>query len=134
MVLNMGLPDLPDPTSIYSSGLLPHNKVSPWLEEYIKGCNKEIYGFLPGIKFRGITFSKAVVAIAKESGCLLLGAHIDGAIRINPREHVLTPSTVLFALCAEQNDLDCVAFNRSSAVSSWIGIFQKNRKEGTNDR
>jgi hypothetical protein len=37
LVLNAALPNLPNPTSTYESGLAPDQKFSPWLFEYAEG-------------------------------------------------------------------------------------------------
>lgn len=90
----------------------------------------ELYGFLPSEHYIGQTFQQASIGIARDADLLLIAAHIDGAIVINPSSAVLDSTTVLFALAEEASACDTAAKNSDSRVSSWLKQFQANRKAG----
>jgi len=131
MVLNLSLPDLPDPASGYKVGLKSGSACSRWLLEYTNGSNLEPYGFLPRLSLVGLTFKDAAVLLAKELGILLIAGQIDGGIVINPGKRVVTGSTVLFALADDAEHLASAAANGDSSVMSWQGPFNANRRAGS---
>jgi len=156
VVLNLGMPDVADPqdyavtTLSYAvsyaeaaaaSSSSRHRaqagtgqeasapKVSRWLREYTKGCNLEIYGFLPCEKLVGMTFCEASVSVAAED-LLLLGVQIRGVVVLNPSTRVIEQDSVLFAIADDQQSCDPVAKNGRAHVADWIDIFNENRRVG----
>ena len=129
IMLNLGLPDLPNPQNPYETGLRPDEVCGEWIYEYSKGCSREPCGFLPHARLVGLTF-RAATAIAGKENILLIAAQVDGAIRINPSAVKLTPRTILFAIAQSQVHCDCIAKNGNADVSTWISQFQLNRKLG----
>jgi hypothetical protein len=69
------------------AGLSEGEACGPWLKEYQRGSTYEPYGFLPGPELIGLPFSRAAGAVA-ERGLLLVGAQVDGQIRLNPSAEV----------------------------------------------
>jgi hypothetical protein len=60
---------------------------------------------------------------------------VDGSLRVNPGESaVISEESVIFAMCAQQSDLDPLALNGSAAVSVWLKQFGDNRSAGYSKR
>ena len=131
MVLNMALPDLPDPDSGYKVGLKAGEDCSRWLHEYINGSNLEPYGFLPKLSLVGKSFKEAAVTLAKETGLLLIAAQFDGGIVVNPSDRFVSGTTVLFALADTAEQCNQAAAGGTSEVMSWEPTFSNNRKKGS---
>lgn len=54
---------------------------------------------------------------------------------MNPGESVvLKEDSVVFAMCAQQSDLDAFALNGSAIVSEWLPQFRANRNAGFSKR
>ena len=68
---------------------------------------------------------------ARQFNVLLVAAHIDGAVVINPSSALLNASTVLFVFADGPTACDAVAKNGTSRVSSWVGQINHNRKVGS---
>jgi len=129
--LNLALPDLPDTSHGYKAGLKEGQQVSPWLREYAFGSRLGIYGFLLSERYLGMTFREASISIARHADLLIIAAHIDGAIVVNPSSDVLeSTTTIVFAIAESSAACDTVAKNGSASVSSWLAQFQSNRNRG----
>ena len=60
---------------------------------------------------------------------------MDGSLRVNPGESVvLKDDSVVFAMCAQQSDLDAFALNGSALVAEWLPQFSANRNAGFSKR
>jgi hypothetical protein len=70
------------------------------------------------------------MTIAREANLLLVAAHIDGAIVVNPSDVVLESDMVMFCFAEDQAACDAIAKDGTSRVSSWLGQFTTNRKTG----
>jgi hypothetical protein len=130
LVLNIGLADLPVPNTPYSSEIVRNDTYGKWLKEYAIGCSYETYGFLPALFLVGLTFKDASLKVSSMSDVLLLAAQIEGGIRINPSKFVILKTTLLYALGRDVKVFQDIAKNNDASVSSWIGQFQLNRKNG----
>ena len=63
LVLNLGLPDLPDVTEVLRGGEVwnaggREGDAGPWLAEYLEGASLEPYAFLLAHKYTGRTFGE----------------------------------------------------------------------------
>lgn len=83
----------------------------------------------PHARFVGLTFREAAIEMANED-ISLLAAQVNGSILLNPTNHVITNSDVLFVITTDSKDCDKVAHNNDAEVSTWIATFDNNRRLG----
>lgn len=67
------------------------------------------------------------------TGVLLIAAHIDGAITLNPQaaDFKIQQENILYCLAEDILQLSSLSKDNNCSVSSWIGQFQTNRREGS---
>jgi hypothetical protein len=131
MVLNLGLPILNLPNTPYSSTILINRSYGKWLKEYAQGCALKIFGFHPIDSLVGLTFKEMSIKISEISNVVVISCQIDGALVINPSNHIITSESVLFGLGESSKCFFPISKDNDSSVSSWIQQFKTNRQEGS---
>jgi len=131
MILNFGLPILPVPNTNYSTEIYKDKSYSKWLNEFAQGCSYKIFGFHPNDSIIGLTFKQAAIKIATITDVLIIAVQIDGALVINPSNHIITSETVLMGLGQGASNFSPISKNHDASVASWIKQFQLNRQVGS---
>ena len=95
LLMNLCLPPLAEPHNIH---------VSKWLLDYIASTKYNVRGFSPADGLVDRSFQQAAIQFAS-SGIILLGAQIDGILKLNPSEAIVTKGTILFGAMDSEDKL-----------------------------
>jgi len=81
-----------------------------WVEQYMEGLSRSVFGFELSEDFTGYKFGMAVSRIFKETGAVVVGIFKAGRVSICPQDKIpLAPHTICFAICRSREDLVAVA-------------------------
>jgi hypothetical protein len=118
LIINLALPDLVGPQE-YGPG-------DKWLEEYIDGGNKELYGLQLALKYSGMDFSHAAREIYVSTGVMLIACQDEtGEVVMNPgKSFIIKDWTVFFCIAEDEDALTSV---RRYEGRDWLNAYEANR-------
>mmetsp|Transcript_64790 Transcript_64790/g.130298 ORF Transcript_64790/g.130298 Transcript_64790/m.130298 type:complete len:1130 (+) Transcript_64790:166-3555(+) len=125
LLVNLCLKNIPEPS--------PHaSPISPWMREYIKGAELEVYGFQPKAEYHGKSFCELASIVAADN-VVVIAMQVNGFIRINPTNSIIDEHSIVFAISADVSAVGIFSHNGDAdpnlTQSSWPGIFASNRKK-----
>ena len=122
LLINLALPDL---GSHDADDLDPREM---WMNEYIKGANKELYGLQLNRSYNGWTFTKAAFNIYTDSGVMLIAAQDEsGSVVMNPgSKFTIQDNSVFFCIANDEDSLDAI---RREEGREWLRAYDQNRTE-----
>lgn len=101
----------------------------PWMQQYVQGLQRSLFGFELAEEHTGMTFSELVSRVYETSGALIIGAYLDGRIQICPQgEEGLSARTICFAVTASPESLEpCRA--QDTEPDAWRKKLQQQRDQ-----
>lgn len=118
IVINLALPDLKEPEE--------YADCDRWLEEYIDGANKELYGLQLKSLYHHKTFTQAAKDVYNDCGVMLIACQDDsGSVVMNPgNQFIIKPTTVFFCIA---DDEDALVSVRSGEGRDWLESYEETR-------
>eukprot|EP00929_Paragymnodinium_shiwhaense_P013144 TRINITY_DN121009_c0_g1_i1.p1 TRINITY_DN121009_c0_g1~~TRINITY_DN121009_c0_g1_i1.p1 ORF type:complete len:1178 (-),score=210.82 TRINITY_DN121009_c0_g1_i1:49-3582(-) len=102
---------------------LPAGAREPWLLEYLKGVEQQVWGFLAVEAYHGRQFRELALEAYRRKGVSVFAVQIDGVVVLSPlKDTVITKDMVFFCIATSQESLDGF-----QAHQDWKAVFVENR-------
>ncbi|EKX32213.1 hypothetical protein GUITHDRAFT_148767 [Guillardia theta CCMP2712] len=118
MIINLALPDI--------EGLDEYEPQDAWLEEYMDGASKELYGLQLRESYTGKDFCQTAREVYEDCGVMLIAAQDrDGQVVMNPGSRfIVQDSTVFFCIANDEDSLESI---RRHEGRDWLIAYENNR-------
>eukprot|EP00960_Hanusia_phi_P050325 760149-Hanusia_phi.AAC.3 len=118
MIINLALPDI--------DGLDEYDSQDAWLEEYMDGASKELYGLQLQESYTGKDFCQTAREVYEACGVMLIAAQDeDGQVVMNPgSQFIVQDSTVFFCIANDEDSLESI---RRHEGRDWLIAYENNR-------